>query len=120
MSQANGIGCNALPPKAAVNPDAIKLKEDIASVDIGSVVNDNNKMLAGKMSQAKTLENIGAPLMATPTVAAAPAASEFNTWRRTKLSSRVLLGGATGAAGRTNLAVRPLAKNQNTAPLRAA
>lgn len=104
MSQANPVGSNAPPPKAAVNPAAIKLKEDITSADIGSLVNDNNKMLAGKMSQTKTSENTGAPCMATQTVAAAPAASE--TWRRTKLSSRVLPRGATGVAGRTNLAVR--------------
>jgi hypothetical protein len=91
-----------------------KLKEDITSADIGSLVNENNKMFAGKMSQTRTSENAGAPLMAPQTVAAAPAASE--TWRRTKLSSRVLPRGATGVAGRTTLAVRPsgLGKNPKT------
>jgi hypothetical protein len=119
MSQANPGGYNALLPKAPVNPAAIKLKEDITSADIGSLVSENNKMFAGKMSQTKTSENTGAPLMAPQTVAAAPAASE--TWRRTKLSSRVLPRGATGVAGRTNLAVRTsrLGKKTKT-PLRSA
>ncbi|HXN89177.1 MAG TPA: hypothetical protein VN890_07485, partial [Methylocella sp.] len=63
--------------------------------------------------------------MATQTDAAAPAASEFNTWRRTKLSWRVLSRGATGVAGSTNLAIRPtgLGKKPKTqlrsAPLKA-
>jgi hypothetical protein len=100
MSQANPVGYNALLPKAAVNPAAIKLKKDITSADIGSLVDE---MLAGKMSHTKVSENTGAPLMATQTVAAAPAASE--TWRRTKFSSCVLPRGATGVAGRTNVAV---------------
>jgi hypothetical protein len=127
MSQANAVGCNAPPPKAADNPAAIKLKEDIASAGISLPVDDNNKMLAGKISQTKTSasENVGAPLMATQTDAAAPAASEFNSWRRTRLSWRVLSRGATGVAGRTNLAVRPssLGKKPKTqlrpVPLRA-
>jgi hypothetical protein len=112
MSQTNPVGCNALPPKAAVNPAAIKLKEGITSADIDSLVNDNNKMFAGKMSQTKTSENTGAPLMATQTVAAAPAASE--AWHRTKLSSRVLPRGATGVAGGTNLAVRSSSLGKKT------
>jgi hypothetical protein len=52
-SQPKPVGCNALPPKAA----AIKLEEDITSAGVGSLVNDNNKMLAGKMSQTKTSES---------------------------------------------------------------
>src|ERR1700730_2957169 len=81
MSQANAVGCNTPPPKAAVNPAAIKLKEDIASAGISLPVDDNNKMLAGKKSQTKTRAsaNAGVPFMATQTDAAAPAASEFNT-----------------------------------------
>jgi hypothetical protein len=62
MSRANPVGCNALPPKAAADPVATKLKDDIASAGISSLVNDNNKMLAGKMSQTKTAENVGTPL----------------------------------------------------------
>src|SRR3984893_6078339 len=119
ISQAKAVGCNAPPPKAAVNPAAIKRKEDIASAGISLPVDDNNKRLAGKISQTKTRAsaNAGAPFMATQTDAVAPPASEFNTWRRTKLSWRVLSRGATGVPGRTNLAVRPSGpwqKTQNT------
>jgi hypothetical protein len=96
----------SLPPKAAVNPAALKRKEDIASTETGALVNDNNKMLARKMNQPNTSENTGAPFMATQTDAAAPAASEFTTGRRPKLSRRVLSIGATGVARRTNLAVQ--------------
>ena len=59
MSEANPVGYNALLPEAAVNPAAIK--EDITSAEIGSLVNENNKLLAGKMSQRKASENTGAP-----------------------------------------------------------
>jgi hypothetical protein len=106
MSQANAVGCNAPLPKAVINPAAIKLKEDIASAGISLPVDDNNKTLAGKISETKTKasENM---FMATQTYAAAPAGSESNTPRRTKLSWHVLSRGATGVAGRSNLAVRP-------------
>ena len=109
INQANAVGCKAPSPKAAVNPAATKLKEDIASAGISLPVDANNKMLAGKISQRKTRasENAGAPFMATQTDAAAPAASEFKSWRRMKLSWRVLSRGATSVAGGTNLAVRP-------------
>jgi hypothetical protein len=85
MRQANAVGCNTPPPKAAVNPAAIKRNEDIASAGTSLPVDDNNKMLAGKISQTKTgaSENAGAPFIATQTDAAAPAASEFNSCRRT-------------------------------------
>ena len=112
MSQANPVGYNALMPKAAVNPAAIKLKEDIASAGINLPVDASKQMLAGKMSHTKVSENTGAPLMATQTVAAAPAASE--AWHRTKLSSRVLPRGATGVAGGTNLAVRSSSLGKKT------
>jgi len=114
MSRANPVGRNALPPKVAASPVATKLKDDVASAGISSLVKDNNKMLAGKMSQTKTSENVGAPFLATQTVAAAPAASKFNIRRRTKLSPRVFPGGATGVAGRTNLAVRPSGLGKKT------
>jgi hypothetical protein len=118
MSQANAVECKAPSPKAAVNPAAIKLKEDIASAGISLPVDANNKMLTGKISQTKTRasESAGAPFMAKQTDAAAPAASEFNTWRRTKLSWRALSRGATGVAGRTNLAIQPssLGKKRKT------